>query len=150
MDYYVYTDGACYNNGKPNAIAGYGIYFGQNDLRNISKKIIGKQTNNIAELYAVIDLFNIIKEDIINNKKIGIYTDSTYVIKCLSSYGKKCHDNNWIKNIPNKLLVKTAYELYKNYNNVYFIHIKAHTNNQDIHSIGNYYADKLANDALKN
>ena len=44
-DYYVYTDGACSNNGKDDAIAGIGIFFGINDNRNISKKIEGKQTN---------------------------------------------------------------------------------------------------------
>jgi ribonuclease HI len=51
--------------------------------------------------------------------------------------------------IPNKELVQTAYEMYKDKPNVIFIHIKAHTNNADIHSIGNDYADKLANVAIK-
>jgi DNA-binding transcriptional regulator GbsR (MarR family) len=32
-DYYVYTDGACSKNGKLNAKAGIGIYFGENDKR---------------------------------------------------------------------------------------------------------------------
>lgn len=26
---HVYTDGSCENNGKPNAIAGFGVYFGE-------------------------------------------------------------------------------------------------------------------------
>ena len=29
----VFTDGACSNNGKPNAKAGLGVYFGENDQR---------------------------------------------------------------------------------------------------------------------
>ena len=37
-DYYVYTDGSCSNNGRDNALAGIGIFFGRNDNRNISKK----------------------------------------------------------------------------------------------------------------
>jgi len=32
--------------------------------------------------------------------------------------------------------------------NIQFIHIKAHTNNTDIHSLGNDNADKLANIAI--
>ena len=44
---YIYTDGGCINNGKPNAIAGIGIYFGENDPRNVSKRLVGQQTNNI-------------------------------------------------------------------------------------------------------
>ena len=146
-DYYVYTDGACSNNGKANAIAGIGIFFGINDNRNISKKIKGKQTNNRAELTAIIDTYSIIQNDIENGKKITIVTDSEYSIKCVSSYGEKCYKQNWI-DIPNGELVKTAYEMYKDKPNVYFMHIKAHTNNTDIHSIGNDYADKLANMAI--
>tara|TARA_B110000285_G_C15019881_1_gene561007 strand:+ start:393 stop:1229 length:837 start_codon:yes stop_codon:yes gene_type:complete len=147
-DYYVYTDGACSNNGKDNAFAGIGIFFGINDNRNISKNIEGKQTNNTAELSAIIETYNIIENDIINGKKIAIVSDSEYAIKCASSYGEKCFKKDWNVDIPNKELVKTAYELYKNKLNIQFIHIKAHTNNTDTHSIGNDNADKLANLAI--
>ena len=68
-DYYVYTDGACSNNGKKNALSGIGIFFGIDDNRNISKKIEGKQTNNTAELSAIIETYYIIQNDILNDKK---------------------------------------------------------------------------------
>lgn len=144
-DYYVYTDGACSNNGKNNALAGIGIYFGIDDKRNVSKKIEGKQTNNTAELSAIIETYSIIENDIVNGKKIAIVSDSEYAIRCISSYGEKCCKKSWNVDIPNKELVKTAYEMYKDKSNVKFIHIRAHTNNKDIHSFGNYNADKLAN-----
>ena len=144
-DYYVYTDGACSNNGKDNAFAGIGIFFGINDNRNISKNIEGKQTNNTAELTAIIETYNIIENDIINGKKIAIVSDSEYAIRCVSSYGEKCFKKDWNVDIPNKELIKKAYELYKNKRNIKFVHIKAHTNNTDNHSIGNDNADKLAN-----
>lgn len=147
-DYYVYTDGACSNNGRDNALAGIGIFFGINDNRNVSKKIEGEQTNNVAELSAIIETYYIIENDILNGKKIAIVSDSEYAIKCVSSYGEKCYKKNWNVKIPNKTLVKTAYEMYKDKLNVKFIHIKAHTNNTDIHSIGNDNADKLANMAI--
>ena len=147
-DYYVYTDGACSNNGNEHALAGIGIFFGINDSRNISKKIEGKQTNNTAELTAIIETYNIIKNDIINGKKIEIVSDSEYAIRCVTSYGEKCYKKGWKVDIPNKELVKTAYELYRDKLNVKFIHIKAHTNNTDVHSIGNDNADKLANLAI--
>ena len=147
-DYYVYTDGACSNNGKDNALAGIGIFFGINDNRNISKKIEGKQTNNTAELSAIIETYHIIENDILNGKKIAIVSDSEYVIKCVSSYGEKCYKKCWNVDIPNKDLVKIAYEMYKDKLNIQFIHIKAHTNNTDIHSFGNDNADKLANIAI--
>lgn len=147
-DYYVYTDGACSNNGKDNALAGIGIYFGMDDPRNLSKKIEGKQTNNTAELTAIIETYFIIKNDIENDKKIAIVSDSEYAIKCVTTYGEKCYKNDWKLNIPNKELVKTAYDIYKDKLNIKFIHIKAHTNNTDIHSFGNDNADKLANMAI--
>jgi len=147
-DYYVYTDGACSNNGKDNALAGIGIFFGVNDIRNTSKKIEGKQTNNTAELSAIIETYFIIENDIMNGKKIAIVSDSEYAIKCVSSYGEKCYKKDWNVDIPNKELVKKAYDIYKDKHNIQFIHIKAHTNNTDIHSFGNDNADKLANIAI--
>ena len=144
-DYYVYTDGACSKNGTLTASAGIGIYFGNNDPRNVSEKLLGKQTNNLAELTAIMKTHAIIRKDILSGKKVAIVTDSEYAIKCVSTYGEKCHKQNWKVDIPNKELVKTAYELYKdNSNNVRFIHIRAHTQKMDIHSIGNDQADKLA------
>lgn len=144
-DYYVYTDGACSNNGKSNALAGIGIFFGINDERNVSKRIEGKQTNNRAELIAIIEAYFIIEKD---DKNIIIVTDSEYSIKCVSSYGDKNFIKNWKVDIPNKDLVKKVYELYKDKSNIKFMHIKAHTNKDDIHSIGNKNADKLAVNAL--
>ena len=67
-EYYVYTDGACSNNGKKNALAGIGIYFGVDDIRNVSKRIEGKQTNNAAELSAIIETYSIIENDIFKFK----------------------------------------------------------------------------------
>ena len=137
-DYYVYTDGACTNNGKVNAKAGIGIYFGKNDPRNVSKRILGKQTNNVAELTAIIETYPLIKNDINNGKLITIVSDSEYAIKCATYYGKR--DGNF----PNKDLVKKIYDLYGGSSNITFKHCRAHTNNSDIHSLGNAEADKLA------
>jgi len=149
-DYYVYTDGACSNNGKKSASAGIGIFFAMEDPRNVSKKVEGKQTNNTAELSAIIETYPIIETDIENGKKVAIVSDSEYAIKCVSSYGKKCYEKGWNVDIPNKELVKTAYEIYKDKinKNIQFIHIRAHTNKTDIHSTGNENADKLANKAI--
>jgi len=148
VDYYVYTDGACSKNGSIDAAAGIGIFFGIDDPRNISRRIVGKQTNNIAELTAIIQTFSIIETDILSGKNVAIVTDSEYAIRCCTSYGEKCSKKAWIDDIPNKDSVRSAYELYKNQSKISFIHIKAHTDNTDIHSIGNAHADRLANEAI--
>lgn len=144
IDYFVYTDGACVHNGFPNAKAGYGIFFGIDDPRNVSSTVIGKQTNNVAEIQGVINTFPIIKKDVKEGKKICIVTDSKYVLKCIGSYGLKQELDNWTKNIPNKTLVQEAYNIYKNLDNVYFMYVKAHTDLSDVHTMGNRYADELA------
>ena len=145
MDYFVYTDGACSNNGRANSSAGLGVYFSEGDVRNLSKSVVGKQTNNTAELSAVVEAYYLIQDDLKMGKKIGLVTDSEYVLKCVGSYGEKCERLGWKKKkpIPNIELLKEAYLLYKD-SGVEFIHIDAHTGRQDVHSLGNEGADKLA------
>jgi len=146
----VFTDGACSNNGKSNARAGIGIYFGKNDKRNVSERIWGKQTNNVAELKAIIKVYEILKNEIDIGEKLNIYSDSIYAIRCCGEYGLKMKRENWKNkkgNIANHELVEEAFELYHNKSNISLIHIKAHTNKQDELSIGNANADKLATEA---
>lgn len=150
---YVYTDGSCINNGKKNAKAGIGIYFSKDSPNNVSRELESDDgeplTNNIAELVACLEAIKIIKSNPIENKTI--VTDSEYIIKCATSYGKKLEANNWKtstdKTPPNLKLVKRLYELTNKYN-INYKHIMAHTANKDKHSIGNYYADLLANKAI--
>lgn len=148
VDLYVYTDGSCINNGQANARAGIGIYFGPDDPRNVSKRVQGKQTNNTAELTAILNVFQIVKKEIESGMNVCIVSDSTYAIRCATTYGKKQEKEGWVTDIPNKELVKELYETYKPYKNVVFMHIDAHTGASDIHSKGNEEADRLANLAI--
>ena len=148
VDFYVYTDGACSNNGKENANAGIGIYFQDNDPRNVSKRITGKQTNNRAELLAIIVAYFTIEKDIHAGKTIVIGTDSEYAIRCFTTYGEKCVKQCWRKDIPNKELVQQGYELFKDTPTVSLMHIRAHTGATDVHSLGNAKADQLATQCL--
>lgn len=145
---YIFTDGACSNNGKHNAMAGIGIYFGEDDLRNVSKKIEGKQTNNTAELSAIIETLKIMKDELQN---IVICSDSEYSIKSATYYGKNLKENDWKTSTnkipPNIELVKELYELSQK-SNISFKYVKAHTDSEDFFSNGNKMADKLANDAI--
>lgn len=142
----IYTDGACSKNGSEDAKAGIGIFFSDNDPRNISKivpKDQFKQTNNVAELLAFITAIKLIVSD---TKKYKIYTDSEYVIKCATKF------DTWIKKkdkteIKNFELVQELYQLVEQYN-IKYEHIKAHTGLDDEHSYGNEQADKLANNAI--
>ncbi len=147
-DLYVYTDGSCINNGRPDAKAGIGIFFGPDDPRNISKRVQGKQTNNTAEVSAILGVFPILKREIESGMNVCIVSDSSYAIRCATTYGKKQEKKGWIDDIPNKELVKDLYETYKPYKNVVFMHVESHTGATDVHSLGNEAADGLANLAI--
>ena len=141
----IYTDGACSNNGKKNAAAGIGVYV--ENIYNISEKISGRQTNQRAELYAILKALNVI--NINDYTKIIIYTDSLYSINCITKWIKTWIKNGWLDKkkhpIKNKDIIQSIYNIYNKYNHIHFIHVLAHTNNTDIHSIGNSKADALAN-----
>jgi ribonuclease HI len=142
---YVYTDGACSNNGKKNAKAGIGVFFGKDDPRNISKPLISpKQSNNIAELTAIIEAYQVLESEILEGKSVVIYSDSVYAMRCCGEYGRKRESEEWRSDFPNKDLVKKAYNIFSKHPNVEFRYIKAHTDGSDIHSIGNANADQLA------
>ena len=143
---YVYTDGSCRGNGKSTPIAGVGVYFGPGDPRNVSKKLEGKQTNNVAELTAVLEAFELIKSDLLSGREYVVVTDSEYVIKCVTTYGKRCAENGWKKDIPNKELVRKVYHAYEPYKHASFLHVLAHTNKDTPHALGNAEADRLANE----
>ena len=147
----VYTDGACPSNGYKAARAGIGIFFGINDPRNCSEVVEGdKQTNNVAELTAILRAEEILHLEIVKGAIVTIYSDSKYAIRCCGEYGKKLAGLNWKKKkpIPNLLLVKRAYDTFSTLSNVKFQYVPAHTGKKDVHSVGNAWADYLANKAL--
>jgi ribonuclease HI len=147
----IYTDGACSNNGKSTAKAGFGVWFGDNDERNTSQSYRGRQTNNVAELLAIVTALSIVKEDIEEGQIIHLYTDSVYSKRCCTTYGEKMCKKGWMnkgQDIPNREIVESAYDFCRKYPNIKFHHIAAHTGLQDEHSIGNDHADRLANLAI--
>jgi len=142
----IYTDGACKNNGSQKARAGIGIHFSENNkisIPDISERLIyKKQTNNAAELMAILKALEKCEEYKVY-QKIYIYTDSDYSMKCITLWYPE-----WIKkeNINDRKNIDILHQI----NNIYqkldveFIHIRAHTGLNDIHSLGNDMADKLA------
>lgn len=135
---HIYTDGSTFNNGKKNATGGYGVFFAC-DIPNISRRLsTGKITNNVAELQAIHDALEYIYSNKI--KDTIIHYDSEYAAD-VTLGRKKAH--------VNVELVKKCQDLYslvQGYQglNVEFKHIRSHTGNDDLHSIGNEVADLLA------
>ena len=145
---HIYTDGSALNNGSKDALAGYGVYFGDGDKRNLSEPLLnGKKTNNRAELSAIIAGINGCLSELDKGYRVIIHTDSEYCIKCYGKYGRKCESTQWkIKGeyVPNHDLIKIGLPYFRKYKWLELHHIKAHTNRKDIHSKGNHMADQLA------
>ncbi|CAG8618769.1 2031_t:CDS:1 [Scutellospora calospora] len=144
----VYTDGTCEDNGDDNAKGGIGVFFGDNDPRNLSEELPSElQTNNRAEIYAVIRAIKNCKDD---SKILEIKTDSTYVINACERWIKKWVDNDWYRDDKKTKLVKNKDILFKLYNlietrkKIIFTHVKSHSG---IH--GNKEADTLAKSSIK-
>ena len=147
----VYTDGSLIRKGT-DIYCGYGIYFSDNEYKNISRKFTHKPiTNNRAELYAI--LKSIIICNIINLKRkkdnqkviklVNIYSDSEYSVKTFNLWL-----SNWKKTNKDYLNSDIINEIDDHIQNspfkIKFIHIKAHTGKNDIHSINNKIVDELA------
>jgi ribonuclease HI len=144
----VYTDGASYHNGKEDAQASYGVYFGEDDPRNKSglvDSMYENASNNRGELTGILRAIELISPD----EEAVIHTDSMYGIKCVSEYGMEMKKKKYPKDVPNIDLIKKIRELLENKGNIRFHHLNSHTNKTDKHSIGNDMADKLATEVLK-
>ncbi|XKL60336.1 hypothetical protein PGB90_001352 [Kerria lacca] len=90
----VYVDGACSSNGQANAQAGVGVWFGNNSPLNVSEPVTGSPTNNNAEIQAATHAIR--QANRAGIKKIRIYTDSKFLINCMTQWISKWKNNNWI------------------------------------------------------
>ena len=81
----VWTDGACEDNGKPEAFAGWGVFYGRmGDPRNRHEPLQGPvQTNQRAELRAAIEAMKYLNSQPVPgpSQHRTVATDSEYVIK---------------------------------------------------------------------
>lgn len=145
---WVYTDGACIHNGQSNARAGIGVYFGEGDTRNVSQRATGKQSNNTAEVQAVLVACQLIRHELQNGQHAVIYTDSQYVIGSATTWGQKHAREGWHKDIPNKALVRELYNFFASTEQARLEYVRAHTGATDVHSHGNAEADVLAKAAV--
>ena len=161
-EFKVFTDGSVSNNGKENCKGGIGIYFDIDNPDNVSKELsIPRITNNICELLACKEAIEIIinknkfSENIkkkIHNKII-IYTDSCYMINCITLWykiGKKIIENSKQEPVKNIKIIHKLREYYVKYD-IEFRFIKAHQKKPKQEDsveyyewFGNHMADKLA------
>jgi ribonuclease HI len=136
---YVFVDGSTFNNVRKNPFSkgGIGVFFGDNDKRNISEPFYLKPvTNNRCELYACIKAIESYAGSVNlekSKKSLNIYCDSTYVINSVTKWINKWKYNGWKTtkgtDVENKDLIVWIDKLLQTYCNtisIRFIHVKAH------------------------
>ncbi len=150
----IYCDGSTINNGKKGAVGGIGVMFYDDDFQylNVSEPlyITDNHTNQKAEIIAMTKTFSIINEtkELSKFQTFNVYSDSMYTINCLKwipgwiKNGWKKADKSSVLNIEYLKVLWSEYNMCKN--KVKIFHVKAHTSNDDKHTEGNKFADKLA------
>jgi len=131
-----YTDGSCIDNGETTAKAGSGIWFGDNDMMNMSLRVPGpNQSNQVGELYAILRTLEMVPHD----RALTIRTDSMYAIKGLTSCLEEWEDQGWMYTKHAALFkAMTAWVRYRS-NRTEMIWVKGHSGIR-----GNEGADRLA------
>ena len=158
---WVFIDGSCLNNqSKTNKAAGYGVFFGDNDPRNVSKYLeYPKITNNTAELMACLEALTILEKDLKEGvyTKIYMVTDSKYLYNSCIDWIPTWEKNGWLKSnkkpVDNKDLLVQIREKYKKVKPI-FKHVNSHKDEPDDKTTqewkmwyGNMMADKFATEA---
>ncbi|KAH9957145.1 ribonuclease H-like domain-containing protein [Russula dissimulans] len=145
----VYTDGACSGNGQSGSIAGIGVWWGPNDARNFSERCPGRQTNNRAELIAII---RALETTPINSVPLVIKSDSEYAIKCFTDWLPTWRRSNFITSqgtpVKNVKLIMYMDALFavreRSGQDVRLKHVRGHAG-----EVGNEGADALAVHGVK-
>jgi ribonuclease HI/exonuclease III len=137
----VYTDGACTNNGNEDAAAGLGVWFGENDPRNISMRVpLNPQTNQTGELMAVL----LAVKSHPPNGDLTIASDSRYVIDGLTRNIKKWESRNWTDTSHGALFKCIAAWMRWRSGKTTLTWVKGHSG-----IAGNEGADKLAGEGAR-
>jgi len=149
-DLIVYTDGACRSNGRSDARAGIGVYFGEKDPRNSAIPFTGDNpTNQRAELEAIaVALDVILGFGVKPGRTVVVRTDSKYSIQSLTQWMPKWKALGWVTStggpVKNQDIMRRVDslrdELRQQAVEVRFEHVRGHSGD-----FGNEMADKLAN-----
>lgn len=127
-DVHIWTDGACANNGSDNARAAWAFVSGKTEKAGL---VVGKQTNNTAEGYAIYHALLWATGE--KYKKIKIYSDSLISLNNLKKSSERVKENREIFERIEDVIA--ANNLIVDYEKV-----PAHADNEN-----NNRADKLAN-----
>lgn len=146
----VFTDGACSANGRPGAKAGYAVWFPEHRELSMSARIPDEQpqTNQRAELTAIYSAVCTLESHGFLDEDIVIYTDSDYSINCLTKWIPGWVSRGWKttegKSVLHQDILKDLSSKLSKFKSHRFVHVRAHTGNEDDLSKNNDVVDRMA------
>jgi ribonuclease HI len=145
-----FTDGACSNNGRPTAKAGYAVWFPDAQSLSTSARVPDdqSQTNQRAELSAIHRCVVILDEGGYHDEEIVIYTDSDYSINCLTKWVPGWIARKWKTSsgtdVLHRDLIEDVSKRLTKFKSHRFVHVRAHTGGTDDLSRNNDVVDRMA------
>lgn len=148
-----FTDGACSNNGRRDAKAGYAVVFPNHQDYSCSGRVYDHPTNNRAEYMALVRALEVAKEiDPTFSKKLVVYTDSKLLLQSITKWMRTWKLNNWRKADGNLVLNRDLLEQIDSLiapRKIEMHHVYAHTGKNDWKSIWNDQVDKMAQATIR-
>ena len=150
----VFTDGACSNNGRPSAKAGYAVWFPDAPSLSMSARLPEgqAQTNQRAELSAIHRCVVILDEGGYHAEEIVIYTDSDYSINCLTKWMPGWVARKWKTSsgtdVLHRDLIEDVVNRLTKFKSHRFVHVRAHTGGVDDLSKNNDVVDRMARSTI--
>jgi ribonuclease HI len=149
----VYTDGACSKNGRAGACASWAFYFPEHKSLSNAERVVGIQTNQRGELTAISEAVKAAEKSFdVLNTELKIYTDSMYSKNCLTTWLLAWTRNNWKtsqgKDVNHRDLIEDTAKRLSRFKSFNITHVKAHTGEEDEHSVNNSIVDKMATEVL--
>jgi ribonuclease HI len=150
----VFTDGACSGNGRPGAKAGYAVWVPEARQLSCSARLPDEepQTNQRAELSAIHRAVVVLDDGGYHDEDIVLYTDSEYAMNCLTKWLVGWASRNWKttegKDVLHQDLIRDTSSRLAKFKSHQFVHVRAHTGNEDDLSKQNDIVDKMARSTL--
>lgn len=146
----MFTDGACASNGRPDAKAGYAVWFPENRQLSFSARVPvdQSQTNQRAEMSAIYRAVLILEENGFQDEDIVIYTDSEYCINCLTRWILGWVSRGWKTSaggdVLHRDLIEGISKKLTKFKSHRFVHVRSHTGGEDDLSKNNDIVDRMA------
>lgn len=150
MTIHVYTDGACSNNGRPGAKAGFAVWFPEHKDLSTSSRVPDNesQTNQRAEMRGIEKAVSVMEQNGFFDEDVVIYTDSDYCINCLTKWIPGWVSRGWKtsegRDVLHRDLIESISSRLSKFKSHRFHYVRAHTGGGDDLSVNNDIVDKMA------